>query len=79
MQEFDIKEAKEKLTDILEAAAQGESSLIIKDGTPIAIVSPYPKRDKKRTGTLKGVCTVPDDFDTMMAEEIEKMFTGDID
>jgi hypothetical protein len=28
-------------------------------------------------GFLKGKIKVPDDFDTMMADEIEKMFSGE--
>jgi hypothetical protein len=31
---------------------------------------------KRRIGFLKGKIKVPDDFDTMMADEIETMFSG---
>jgi hypothetical protein len=31
----------------------------------------------RRLGSLEGQITVPDDFDTMYADEIEKMFCGE--
>ena len=31
---------------------------------------------KRRIGFMKGEIVVPDDFDTMMADEIEEMFYG---
>ena len=33
--------------------------------------------EKKRFGFLRGQILVPDDFDTMFADEIEEMFYGD--
>ena len=35
-----------------------------------------PTRRTRRIGMTDGQCRVPDDFDTMMAEEIEEMFYG---
>ena len=36
-----------------------------------------PAAAKRRLGFLKGQIKVPDDFDTMMADEIEKMFSDE--
>ena len=36
-----------------------------------------PARKVKRLGFMPGQIKVPDDFDTMFADEIEKMFYGD--
>jgi hypothetical protein len=36
-----------------------------------------PAREMKRLGFMAGEIEVPDDFDTMFADEIEKMFYGD--
>ena len=35
------------------------------------------QREVKRIGFLKGQIKVPDDFDTMLSDEIEKLFYGD--
>ncbi len=42
--------------------------------TPIDQPETAPK--KRRIGFMEGMFTTPDDFDTMMAEEIEDMFYG---
>ncbi len=42
--------------------------------TPIDQPETAPK--KRRIGFMEGMFTTPDDFDTMMAKEIEEMFYG---
>jgi prevent-host-death family protein len=75
-----IHEAKTHLSRLVEDAAKGESFVIAKAGKPMVKVSrleesePKPKR---RLGMLEGQMTVPDDFDTMFQDEIEKMFYGE--
>lgn len=34
-------------------------------------------QEKSRTGMLQGICEIPEDFDSMMADEIESLFSGD--
>ena len=36
-----------------------------------------PAKPMRRLGFMKGQIKVPDDFDTMMREEIEEMFYGE--
>jgi prevent-host-death family protein len=75
-----IHEAKTHLSRLVEEAANGESFVIAKAGKPMVKVirldqdEPKPKR---RLGMLEGLMTVPDDFDTMFQDEIEKMFYGE--
>jgi prevent-host-death family protein len=81
MRQVNIHEAKTNLSALLERTHNGESFVIAKAGKPVALVSPYKepslKRTLKRTGFLKGAFAIPDDFDTMMQDEIVAMFEGE--
>jgi prevent-host-death family protein len=80
MRTINIHEAKTHLSRLVEEAAKGESFVIAKAGKPMVQVTqlnvPEPK-PKRRLGMLEGQMTVPDDFDTMFQDEIEKMFYGE--
>jgi prevent-host-death family protein len=80
MQTVNIHEAKTHLSRLIERAAQGESFIIAKAGKPMVRVvplEPVEMRQPQRLGFMKGKGRVPDDFDTMYAKEIERMFYGD--
>jgi prevent-host-death family protein len=83
MQKVNIHEAKTHLSRLVEKAAKGEAFIIAKAGKPMVKVVPIEEADtpkKRRIGFMKGMFTTPEDFDTMMADEIEKLFYGeDID
>ena len=77
MQTVNIHEAKTHLSRLLARIAEGESIIIAKAGKPIAKLVPAVDADappKRRIGFMKGEIDVPDDFDTMMQDEIEAMF-----
>lgn len=79
MRSVNIHEAKTHLSRLVERAANGEPFIIAKAGKPIVKVVPLdesPKHMTSRFGFMKGALKVPDDFDTMMADEIEEMFYG---
>ena len=79
MNTYNIHEAKTHLSRLVEKAAKGESFLIAKAGKPmvkvIALDSPEPSQ-KKRFGFMAGQIKVPDDFNTMGADEIQRLFEG---
>ena len=76
--EVNIHEAKTHLSRLLERVAMGEEVIIAKAGTPVAKLVPLDVRSKRRVlGSAKGEFTVPDDFDTMDQEEIEKLLGAD--
>lgn len=80
MRTVNIHEAKTHLSRLVDEAEKGESIVIAKAGKPKAQLTPINGTEKKpasRIGFLKGKIKVPDDFDTMFAEEIEKMFNGE--
>lgn len=75
-----IHEAKTHLSRLIERAAKGEPFIIAKAGKPLVKVVPLPAEEQgahPRIGFLKGQIKVPDDFDTMGAEEIERLFHGE--
>ncbi|GHT96070.1 antitoxin [Betaproteobacteria bacterium] len=77
MQTYNIHEAKTHLSRLVEQAALGESFVIAKAGKPMvkvmALDAPEPAQ-KRRVGFLKGQVRVPDDFDTLFADEILELF-----
>ncbi|CAN7146353.1 type II toxin-antitoxin system Phd/YefM family antitoxin [Neorhizobium sp. LjRoot104] len=79
MKTVNIHEAKTHLSRLIEEAANGEAFVIAKAGKPLVKVVPLEEEPKKkrRVGFLKGQISVPDDFDTMFAKEIEEMFYGE--
>ena len=80
MRTVNIHEAKTHLSRLIERAAAGEPFVIAKAGRPIvkvvAIDAPSPGA-QRRLGFLSGQADVPDDFNTMGADEIERMFHDD--
>ena len=78
MRIVNIHEAKTNLSRLVDAAAKGEAFVIAKAGKPLVKVVPIDAPPaKRRVGFLAGRFTVPDDFDTMFQDEIEKMFGVD--
>jgi antitoxin (DNA-binding transcriptional repressor) of toxin-antitoxin stability system len=79
METVNIHDAKTNLSRLIAKAVAGEPFIIAKAGKPLvkveALIPQTPKR-KSRIGFMVGEGTVPDDFDTMMQSEIEKMFYG---
>lgn len=73
-----IEDAKAQLTHLVENLSHGEAFLISKDGKPVVRVEPLvePTKPARKLGFLRGKIEVPDDFDTMFADEIEEMFYG---
>ena len=78
METVNIHEAKTHLSRLIAAAAKGEPFIIAKAGKPLVKVVPVDAPTAPwRLGFMRGAVTVPDDFDTMDQEEIEKLFYGD--
>jgi prevent-host-death family protein len=79
MRTVNMHEAKTHLSRLVDRAAQGEPFIIAKSGKPLIKVVPLdaPEKGKaQRLGFFQGRAKIPDDFDTMYAEEIEEMFYG---
>jgi prevent-host-death family protein len=80
MQTYNIHDAKTHLSRLIEKAVKGESFVIAKAGKPmvkvIALDTPEPSQ-RKRFGFMAGQIKVPGDFNTMGADEIQKLFEGE--
>ena len=77
MQQINIHTAKTHLSTLVETTAAGEPFVVAKAGCPLVIVSPYAAPAPcSRIGFLKGLVSIPTDFDRMEAEEIPVMFEG---
>ena len=80
MRTVNMHEAKTHLSRLVDRAAKGEPFIIAKAGKPLVKVVPLDAPaagEMKRFGFMRGQISVPDDFDTMFADEIEKMFYGE--
>lgn len=79
MKIINIHQAKTHLSKLVEEASGGEPFIIAKAGKPVAKVTALSAptgAQVKRFGFLQGQVSVPDDFDRMGQEEIERMFGG---
>ena len=80
MKIVDIDEAKTHLDRLVDEAARGEPFVITAPGMPMvkvtAIDSPS-RTGQRRLGFLEGEVRVPDDFDQMGREEIDRSFVAD--
>lgn len=77
MKAYNIHDAKTHLSRLVEQAAGGEPFVIAKAGRPMVKVVPLdavPAVPHKRFGFMAGQIAMPDDFDTMGADEIERLF-----
>jgi prevent-host-death family protein len=83
MRTFDIHEAQTQLSRLVDEAAKGEPFLIARAGKPLVKVTRIDEdesRPLQRIGFMKGVYTLPDDFEETEREldrEIEAMFSED--
>lgn len=80
MQMVNIHNAKTHLSQLVEQASAGEPFIIAKAGKPLVKVMPIkaPSADDMlRIGFMTKQIKIPDDFDNMGSDTIEKLFGGD--
>lgn len=76
--QVNIYQAKTQLSQLVDAAHNGETVIIAKAGTPMANLVPLshgPKR-KIRFGLMKGEFQEADDFDAPLPEDVLAAFEG---
>ena len=78
MTTVNIHAAKTQLSRLVDAVAAGEEVIIARAGRPVARLVPIepPQRAKRQLGLLDGQFNIPEDFNTMFADEISEMFEG---
>ncbi|QCT22361.1 type II toxin-antitoxin system prevent-host-death family antitoxin [Jejubacter calystegiae] len=80
MRIVNIHEAKTQLSRLVEQAVAGEPFIIAKAGRPLVKVMALDAAEpgqEQRLGFMAGRFQVPDDFDRMGDETIEKLFGGE--
>jgi len=81
MKTVNIHEAKRRLSKLVDEAAKGEHFVITKAGKPLVKVTALNApvgAQVRRIGFMAGQISVPDDFDQMGREEIERIFLGGV-
>lgn len=70
-----IHEAKTNFSKLINLALSGEDVIIAKDGTPIIKLTPYTVEESKRkSGQLKGILHISDDFDAPLPKDVLDTF-----
>lgn len=79
MKTINIHQAKTQLSKLVDEASKGEPFIIAKAGRPIVKVTSLSTptgAQVRRLGFMAGPISVPEDFDEMGKEEIERIFGG---
>jgi len=77
MKTYNIHEAKTQLSKLIQDAVSGTPFIIAKAGVPQVLVQAVPTpQPARRLGFMAQGMRVPDDFDSMGAEEISTLFSG---
>ncbi len=79
MRTVNIHEAKTHLSKLVEEVSKGKELIIAKAGKPVVKVTALSAptgAQVRRLGFMAGQISVPDDFDRMGNEEIERVFGG---
>ena len=77
MRIVDIEQAKTDLPRLVAEAAAGEPVIIAVDGKPLVKVvatDAPPAKTARRLGFMQGQFTIPEDFDRIGTDEIERTF-----
>jgi prevent-host-death family protein len=76
---FNLYEAKNQLSSLVDRAASGEEIIIAKHGKPMAKLVPVPtaKKGPRKQVKLLDVTYMADDFDAPLPPELLKLFGYD--
>jgi len=76
MKQVNIHQAKTHLSRLIERVRAGEEVVIAKGGEPVARLVPFPRRQPRRLGTLKGRIWVAPDFNAALPDDLMAGFEG---
>ncbi|OWY65046.1 DUF2281 domain-containing protein [cyanobacterium TDX16] len=63
MQQVNLFEASQHLSELIEAAMRGEEVIITKNEQPVVKLTPLLAQRRRQPGSAKGLVTMSDDFD----------------
>ncbi|MCC5636213.1 type II toxin-antitoxin system Phd/YefM family antitoxin [Nostoc sp. CHAB 5844] len=74
MQQINLAEASQHLSELIEAALDGEEIIITKDNQPAVKLMPIlPVKRRRQPGSAKELITIADDFDAPLEDFQEYM------
>ncbi|WP_414575975.1 type II toxin-antitoxin system Phd/YefM family antitoxin [Anabaena sp. CCY 9402-a] len=74
MTQITLAEASQHLSDLIDAALEGEEIIIIKDNKPVVKLTPVlPIKRRLKFSRAKGIVTISDDFDEPLEDFKEYM------
>lgn len=73
---LNVAEAKARLSELVQRAAQGEEIIIARNGEPQARLVALPPRRARTPGKGAGKWTVPDDFNDSLPADVLATFEG---
>lgn len=74
MQQVSLDDAKKKLSDLIDAAVNGDEVVITKEDRPVVKLVPVAGRKAQpRFGSARGLITMSDDFDEPLEDFGEYM------
>lgn len=77
METVNIYDAKTRLSQLVDKAAQGEDVVVSRNGKPLVRITRLTAEKRRvRFGVLKGRVSVPNDFDAPLPESELKLFEG---
>ena len=68
MLQINEHDTKIKLTDLIQAAKNGEEILIVTDKKTFKIVEVDPPKKRRKAGSAKGLIEIADDFDAPLED-----------
>ena len=72
MAQFNVHEAKARLSQLLAQAEAGEEVVIVRRGKPVVRLVPYKPHAKRRFGAMKGQIRIDDGFfDPLPEDELD--------
>ena len=75
--QLNLYDAKTRLSELVEAASQGETVVIAKAGRPLAKLGPVEaSRRPLRLGLMKGTIRIGRDFDAPLPDSVLDEFEG---
>lgn len=75
--QLNLYTAKTRLSELVEAASQGETIVIAKAGRPLAKLGPLETPTHRlRLGLMKGKITIGEDFDAPLPDDVLESFEG---
>ncbi len=78
MASVNVHAAKTNLSRLVDQAAAGEEIVIARAGKPVArLVKLEPVKPRRVLGQLKGLLTIPDDFDAPLPDDVIALFEGE--